>query len=261
MADKNERAKAVARKYYNACQDKGIYRFSHIAMSMNCHDKKNGVLNHKTNTKEVRDEFYKRHPDMIFRDDDGSEHLMTLKSGPNQISADRIVDRLPDGSHAPHSFENIRFVPYKFNVTLKASPSEIEAHKEKMKMFSCPKTLTLHERGIINDRIRRARANSRVPSRQYRGITVDPLFTVERAVHKLLHDQQMRCAISGLVMLLTTKSPFTLSIDRIDNTQGYNYKNVQFVCRFKQFADGRAKKRIGETLEETNERKKKLRFV
>jgi hypothetical protein len=261
MEDKKERARAVARKYYNACQDRGMYRFSHLARSMNSHDKTNGVLNHKTNTKEIRDEFYKRHPDMIFRDEDGSEHLMTLKSGPNQISADRIVDKLPDGRYAPHTFENIRFVPFKMNVTLKASPSEIEAHKERMATFTCSNTLTPSERRIIVDRIGGAKKRSRKPSRQYRGIALDPLFTVDEAIRKLLCDQHMLCAISGLPMLFETKSPFTISMDRIDNTQGYTYENTQFVCRFKNFSDGRARKRIGETLEDTNERVKRLRFI
>jgi hypothetical protein len=186
---------------------------------------------------------------------------MTLEPGANQISVDRIQDKLPNGYYAPHTFENIRFVPLKLNVVLKASPSEIERHKEKTKSYICPKILTSSEKLLIRTRLGGCKTNAKQPGRKSRGITVDPLFTCKRAINKLINDQQMRCAISGLVMLFETKSPFTISIDRIDNTIGYTYENTQFVCRYKQFSDGLAHKRIGETLEQTNERIKKLRFI
>lgn len=241
-------------------RETGTVRFSTLVGHMKSADRRHGATRNYITTTELRDAFFLRHPEMIFRDDDGMCHIMTLESGPNQISADRINDKLPNGDYAPHTLENIRFVPLKLNVALKASPSDINEHKENTAKFICPLKITGNEREIIAQALRSARNRvKRRRSKQARGITVDPMFTIERAVHKIINDQQMRCAISGLVMLVTPNSPFTISMDRICNTKGYSYENVQFVCRFKQFSDGNVVKRLGETLWQTNERVKKLR--
>jgi hypothetical protein len=49
-------------------------------------------------------------------------------------------------------------------------------------------------------------------------------------LESIYDDQQGICALSGLAMDPTPKSPFRPSIDRIDSTRGYVSGNVQFVC-------------------------------
>jgi hypothetical protein len=262
MNETREMIRARRRKAHNDRRDSGKYRFCTLAASMNLMDKRHGAeQKNKMSTKELRTEFFKRHPDMLFKDEDGTMYLMTLTSGASQISVDRIHDRLPDGDYAPHTLENIRFVPLKLNVALKASLSDIERHKETMKLFTCPVTLTRSEYCLIRHKIYNARSTCKLNGRPERGIGLDPLLTTERLVYKLLHDQKMICAISGLPMLLVAGSPFSISLDRICNNLGYTYENTQFVCRFKQFADGCVSQRKDETMEQTNERRKRLRFV
>ena len=266
-----QRRIARSRRY-----DEGKYRFSNLAYCLNSMNKKRkgggggggGGLQQLTSG-EIKAEFYKRHPDMIFHEEGrgGQQHLMTLTSGPNQISIDSssssINDRLATAADG-YTLENIRFIPLKLNVPLRASPSEIEQHREATtRGFVPPATMTrevylIVRRGLYGVR----RASSKRSSS--RGITLllDPSLTIERLVHKLLHDQKMQCALSGLVMLATAGSPFTLSLDRICNTLGYTYENTQFVCRFKQCADGmNVRKRMDESAEETDQRRKRVRFV
>ena len=253
---KIRRATAKLRRY-----DEGRYRFCGLAGSWNYMDKRKGVLQRKMTTKDIKDEFFKRHPDMLFHDDDGSSHLMTLTSGPNQISIDRIIDKLPDGNYAPHTFDNIRFVPVKLNVLIKASTSQIKQHQQSMESFVCPVVISLEVLHFIRRFLYGARSTSKRNLRPERGITVDPSLTAIMLCHKFIRDQKMICAISGLPMLMTLNSPFTASMDRICNTLGYTYENTQFVCRFKQYADGNVRKRKGESLEQTNDRRKLLRFA
>ncbi|GBG29797.1 Hypothetical Protein FCC1311_060172 [Hondaea fermentalgiana] len=45
----------------------------------------------------------------------------------------------------------------------------------------------------------------------------------------LLERQGRRCALSGLPLVLERKHPFSFSVDRVDNAEGYTYSNVRLV--------------------------------
>lgn len=63
-------------------------------------------------------------------------------------------------------------------------------------------------------------------------------FNVDRAyLVNLWHEQQGRCAISGMPMQTQSgtreeKNPYRASLDRVDNSQGYVRGNVRFVCHW-----------------------------
>lgn len=251
----------TVRQYHNDRNDTGAKRFSSIAGTCNQKNKEKGVLLQKITTKALREEFHKRHPDMIFRDEDGAIHLMTLEPGPNQISVERINDSLPDGSFAPVTLENIRFIPFKLNGPVKASPDEIKQHKQDMSNFTCPRQVSEEVLLVLTKLLSPVKAKVKSSSYQARGIILDPQFTVEVAACKLIHVQEMRCAITRLPMLLTDNSPFTISLARIRDNEGYTWDNVMFICRFRNIQTGHVHRRSYETPEETNERAKKPRLM
>lgn len=54
----------------------------------------------------------------------------------------------------------------------------------------------------------------------------------------ILHQQQFRCAITGVLMAHRFNDPKAVSIDRIDSSRGYVSDNVQLVCRWVNIAKG-----------------------
>ena len=80
----------------------------------------------------------------------------------------------------------------------------------------------LHE--ALTARLHGARRRSKRKSREC-GVTLDLL--------KRMHEKQLgRCAVSGIAFDLTggTGGPFAPSLDRIDNSVGYEEGNVRLVC-------------------------------
>jgi len=53
---------------------------------------------------------------------------------------------------------------------------------------------------------------------------------------ELWHAQKGRCAISNYPMQHTMSSLFSVSVDRIDSSQGYTKSNIQLVCQGINFA-------------------------
>jgi len=50
-------------------------------------------------------------------------------------------------------------------------------------------------------------------------------------IESLYNSQNMRCALSGLPMILKRKSLYSISVDRIDCSGNYEKDNIRLVCQ------------------------------
>ncbi len=118
----------------------------------------------------------------------------------------------------------------------KARADDPEKFREYAKQYrqSSPKRFLSKKLSNIKGRILAAKLlNARSKNRRRKkvlDIDINVKFLTD-----LFDSQKGRCAISQHLMTLEFKSPYGVSIDRIDSSRGYTKDNVQLVCQVINF--------------------------
>lgn len=89
-------------------------------------------------------------------------------------------------------------------------------------------------RAAYNRIIQTSAGRLRNLTRTVRTITVSRDYLI-----KLYYRQKGRCALSDLPLVHKVKSPYAISIDRIDHSKEYVKGNIQLVCQLLNFAKAR----------------------
>jgi hypothetical protein len=199
------------------------YIFSHLAsvarkcdVRANLLDVENGLYK-ASNMKSCFEQSEARN--LQYKTFNGDLYLMTLSEGPTQLFIEKKNNQLP------YTASNIRFIPRNLKSLVKRPPAkDIKNQKNEGKIIPIGENEKNTLRKIIS---KTKNTCSRLKTPIEVNVTIEHLIDLYKT-------QQGKCPNSEVFLTFDLKSPFCVTMERVDQDFGFVKGNIRLICLFRK---------------------------